>query len=123
MNLKAILINKTPHPIIFMDEKNNVIKTLPRSLKPIRIESDAIKTNFCLDSIPITKVNYSEDLLPIREEGVWYIVSPLVKTLYKWRTDLLVPSEIIKDDTGKVIGCRSLGILGDNKGGSDNVDN
>jgi len=121
MNIKATLINKTPHPITFLDEENNLIREIPKSLEPIRILSKVHSTDFTLDGIPITKMVYDEEtLLPAREEGVWYIVSPLVKSLFKYRTDLLVPNEIVKM-FDKVIGCRSLGIL--DLGGKDNADN
>lgn len=118
MNVKVKLINKTPHPITILDGENNIIKEIPKSLDPIRLSSNVISTDLTLNGIPITKMIYKDHLLPEPKHKVWYIVSPLVKSLFKYRIDLLVPNELVKVDN-KVIGCRSLGVLG----GEYNEDN
>ena len=42
--------------------------------------------------------------------STYYIVSQLIKSALPKRVDLLVPAEVVRDDNGNIIGCRSLGI-------------
>ena len=42
--------------------------------------------------------------------AIYYIVSQLVKTANSDRKDLLVPAEVVRDNNGSIIGCRSFGI-------------
>ena len=46
--------------------------------------------------------------LPPQEEGVMLIVSALVASAAKGRDDLLVPGELVRDDGGNIVGCKSL---------------
>jgi len=45
----------------------------------------------------------------VDEPDVYYIVSQLVKSALPDRDDLLVPAEVVRDETGRIVGCRSLG--------------
>ena len=40
----------------------------------------------------------------------YYIVSQLIKSAFPERNDLLVPAEVVRDSSGNIVGCRSLGI-------------
>ena len=40
----------------------------------------------------------------------FYIVSQLVKSALPNRSDLLVPAEMVRDEKGAIIGCKSLGL-------------
>ena len=40
----------------------------------------------------------------------FYIVSQLVKSALPNRSDLLVPAEMVRDEKGAILGCRSLGL-------------
>jgi len=67
------------------------------------------------------KVIKSEDLIIADTAGpvcpcgeneldtVYYIVSQLVKSALSGRADLLVPAEVVRDSSGNIIGCQSLG--------------
>ena len=46
--------------------------------------------------------------LPEPQENTIYIVSALVAGAAKDRDDLVVPNDIVRDDKGRIIGCRSL---------------
>ena len=46
--------------------------------------------------------------LPPQEEGVMIIVSALAADAAKGRDDLLVPGELVRDDGGNIVGCKSL---------------
>jgi hypothetical protein len=42
-------------------------------------------------------------------EKMFFIVSQLIKSALPDRTDLLVPAEVVRNSSGMIIGCRSLG--------------
>ena len=46
--------------------------------------------------------------LPDPEEGVVWIVSRVVAEAAKERDDLLVTDDAVRDDQGRIIGCRAL---------------
>lgn len=60
--------------------------------------------------IPVTGTSYGEvEGLPAPSEGTIYIVSSLVASRCKDRTDVFIPNESVRDDKGRIVGCRSLG--------------
>ena len=46
--------------------------------------------------------------LPDEESGVRYIVSRLVKSALPERSDLIVPADLIRDESGQITGCRAF---------------
>lgn len=104
------IINKTPHDVNVVDEKNNVLRTYLRSDSQIRISSQIKRVGFADDETPLTVTEYGEAYgLPEYVDGVYYIVSALVKNALPERSDLLIPAEQVRDGAGMVIGCKSLG--------------
>lgn len=102
--------NCTPHPIDIWDaESSRVLRTVPRSDIVIRLK----ETNEYIgeaEGIPICRTTYGEPLdLPGQEPGTLLIVSVLVKNALPDRNDLVVPVNLVRDDEGHIIGCRSLG--------------
>ena len=63
-----------------------------------------------IDGVPICHIEFGECRGLPAENGKFYIVSQLIKLSNPDRSDLLVPSEIDRDDDGNIIGCYSLGI-------------
>ena len=51
--------------------------------------------------------------LPAPEEGTLFVVNIVAAAAAKeiGRTDCVVPGEIIRDDEGKIIGCKNLAII------------
>jgi hypothetical protein len=104
-----MIINKTPHDINIVNEKNEFIKTIPKSDSQIRL---AVKTQQTeeIEGIKTSVLVFGEpEGLPEYKNGVFYIVSQLVKTALPKREDLLVPAEVVRDEKGQIIGCKSLG--------------
>ena len=63
------------------------------------------------DGTHLTRTVFGEpEGLPAYEEGTFYIVSQIVKSALPYRTDLLVPAEMVRDAAGNVVGCKSLGL-------------
>lgn len=46
--------------------------------------------------------------LPGRAPGVLYLVSTMVADAASYRDDLVVPGDLVRDEAGKVIGCRGF---------------
>jgi hypothetical protein len=68
------------------------------------------KTVSNVDGIPVTSTIFGEvEGLPEPKEGTIYIVSSLVAQACKDRNDVFIPDDTVRDEEGKIIGCRSLG--------------
>ena len=104
------LVNLTPHAIHFIDEQGAVKMTVEPSGVIARCATTTITTGE-IAGIPVTTTEYGEVVnLPAPEKGTIYIVSSLVAQHCKDRGDVFVPGEQVRDDQGRVIGCRSLGL-------------
>ena len=117
---KIAIVNMTPHDVTIVDANGAQVLVFPRSGLTIRCQS---KTGVIgdLDGIPMTRTAYGtltavnsyngiEFELPEREEGIFYIVSSLVAHAAR-RDDFLVPSESVRDEAGRIIGYKSLGLI------------
>ncbi len=103
------IINKTPHPVNIVDENGKNIATFPKADETIRL---AVKTERKepIGNIPTSVTIFGEpEGLPNYQEGTFYIVSQLVKNALPGRDDLLTPAEVVRNDDGQIIGCKSLG--------------
>ena len=111
-NTTTTIINLTPHAVNVIGNDNSVAITIPASGNVARCSQTIdIIGNITLDSvdIPISSSSYGEVVdLPAPQVGVYYIVSRLVMSACPARQDLLVPNDLVRDEAGRVIGCRSL---------------
>jgi len=111
-----MLRNLTPHPITFVNEQGNVLAELPVE------EGTAIPrcttSNICKGSYPVTaeyEVPVTRSMfgvvldLPAEKSDVVLIVSRMVAEASSNRADLLFPNQLVRDETGRIIGCLSLG--------------
>ena len=106
----SILKNLTPHPVTIVTVDGVVLKTIESS-GLVRLKASTIDTGTEIDCVKITTTSFGEpEGLPEFEDGVFYIVSQLVKSALTQRKDLLVPAEVVRDEKGNIIGCKSLGI-------------
>ena len=106
------IINLTPHSINVIGDDNSVAITIEalgnvaRCSQTIDIVDTITYNNV---TIPISSSSYGEVVdLPAPQVGVYYIVSRLVMSACPNRQDLLVPNDLVRDEAGRVIGCRSL---------------
>ena len=101
----------TPHPIHIVDSEGSIIKTIPQSGSLIRLSASTVDAGFTVDDVKITKTVFgTPEGLPDYELGVFYVVSQLVKSALPTREDLLVPAEVVRDNNGNIVGCKSLGV-------------
>lgn len=104
------IFNYTPHDVVLYNEDaTEIVKVFP-SVGTIRLASTTEPAGE-FDGVPLTKTVYGKpEGLPECQEDVCLIVSAMVKNACPGRGDLLVPGEQVRDDKGRVIGCKSLGI-------------
>ena len=103
------IINMTPHVVNIVNVDGKEIARF-ESTGQIRLSSRTIPVGR-VAGVSLTKTIFGEpEGLPDFSEGTFYIVSQIVKSALPDRTDLLVPAEVVRDDSGRIIGCRSLGI-------------
>lgn len=105
--MKAKLINLTPHDINVVGEKGKVTTIKASgSIARCKQKDEMFAT---LNGIPLVNTTFTDiEGLPHQTLGVYYIVSALIKNAAPERTDLLSPNDMVRDDQGRVIGCRSL---------------
>ena len=102
------IVNLTPHPITLLSKDNEVVMTLPKGEVVPRL-SQATNEVGIIEGITITETQFGEiQDLPDSQEGVFLIVSRLVLAACPNRQDLLVPNELVRDDKGHIVGCKSL---------------
>lgn len=105
------IINMTPHNINIQKGEQHCV--LP-SKGIVRVATRTEVSGFLTDEetgaiITVFKTEYGEvEGLPPYEEGVYYVVSGLVKAACPDRKDLLVPGKQIRNEAGQVIGCEGL---------------
>lgn len=106
------LINCTPHPVNILDENEGTVKIYAASgiLPRCSVETTIVG---CIDvdgsSVNITDTTFGDvENLPLEEEGTLLIVSRLVLSACPDRSDLIVPNDVVRNEKGHVVGCRSF---------------
>lgn len=102
------IVNLTPHAINFVKEGGEIVRTVEPSGIIARLTTENVKIGE-VDDIPVTDIRYGEiEGLPDPKEGVIYVVSSLVAQRCV-REDVFIPNDSVRDDKGRIIGCKSLG--------------
>lgn len=103
-----MFINLTPHDINVIEHDGPNIFTIPASGQVARVSSTRTHL-YTIAGIAIDRVEYGVvEGLPDPEPGVNLIVSGMVAVRCPERDDLLVPGELVRDQQGRVIGCKGL---------------
>ena len=111
--VKVKIVNLTPHKITFVTNKGNLgvdpSGTIARVSAKVEETGHIYVTKFGL-SVPITETTYGDvDGLPDPVDDTMYIVSSLGAQRVPDRNDVFIPNESVRDENGRIIGCRSLG--------------
>lgn len=109
------LVNLTPHTITLVDQNNQVLLTVESSaVARVSAQTTTVGT-YSVNGIeiPHTHTVYGEvEGLPAPTPGVVYIVSGMIVSALASqgirRDDVVVPGLQVRDEQGRVIGCRSL---------------
>ena len=104
------IINMVNHEVTILNAKDQVIKVFPKGQEILRLV-EHIENVDVVDGVLITRTTYTEpENLPKETQGVYYIVSQMLKNNLPHRNDLLVPTNIKRDENGLVLGAHALGI-------------
>ena len=100
------IVNLTPHDVtvagVVFPASGSCARLTSRTETFGSVEVDGL-------SIPLTRTVFGEVCgLPAAEDGTIYIVSALVAGQCKGRDDVF-PSESLRDEQGRIVGCKSLG--------------
>lgn len=112
------LINYTPHAVNVIGDNGNL--TIPPSGYVARISTvtqdrgrrvvNGVPVHFALPrygTVEVQADNGEVYEMPQEKEGVGYIVSGVVREKMN-RGDTFSPGDLVRDDQGRVIGCRTL---------------
>ena len=103
------IINLTPHAITFVDGEGKPILVVEPSGQLARVTTK-IEVTGDIDGIPTTETVFGEvEGLPEKKDGVIFVVSSLVAQRCTDRDDVFIPNESVRDEKGRIIGCKSLG--------------
>ena len=103
------LKNFTPHNVVVIVNETKIV--IPSDGIARVTETKTVAPSIDVDGVAVeTFVSAFGEVenLPPQEEGVMVIVSALVASAAKGRDDLLVPGELVRDDGGNIVGCKSL---------------
>ena len=104
------LKNFTPHNVVIVINESTKI-VIPSDGIARVTETKTTAPSIDVDGVVIeTFVSAFGEVenLPPQEEGVMVIVSAMAADAAKDRNDLLVPGELVRDNDGNIIGCKSL---------------
>lgn len=86
-----------------------IVRTYPKSGITVRLKERTSFEEQLNDGTIIVKTVFKEpENLPEYKEGVYYIVSQLIKSTLHDRKDLLVPADVMCDENGNIVGCYAL---------------
>ena len=99
--------NFTPHEVVVLNDQYEVVARFP-SEGVIRLSEERLKIGDA-NGIPIYKKSFGgSESLPPEEDGTVYIVSLPVAQAFPSRSDFIVPDQLVRDDQGRIIGCRAF---------------
>ena len=100
-----MFINLTPHEIVL---KNSETTIIPPSGNVARCAVTSIHVG-TIEGIQLCQNIFGEvEDLPSPVEGTIFLVSALVRLAVPTRKDVASPGDLVRDDSGKITGCRSL---------------
>jgi len=105
--MTTLIRNLTPHTVTIVTSTGEQIIYMPTGVIP-RLSTKTIQVG-AVDGIPITSTVFGEvQDMPDAVQDTYLIVSRMVLAALPNRSDLLVPNELVRNDKGQIIGCRSL---------------
>ena len=102
---RTAIVNLTPHAIRIIGETQI---TIPPSGIVARCFVRREKVGE-VGSVPVNRTVFGDiEGLPDPRSNTYYIVSAIVAQACPDRHDLLIPDDTVRDDQGRIIGCRAL---------------
>jgi len=105
--------NLTPHTVNVVGENGTVVFTVEPSGIVARCQATTVVIGeVSVDGVtfPMTETKFGElQDMPDPEEDTIFIVSTLVAQAAKGRNDVVIPNEVVRDEAGRIVGCKSFG--------------
>jgi len=102
-------MNATPHTLNIVCEDGSIREMAPSGILP-RL-AQVREFSHVLEGIEIFQVRMGAlENLPEEDGETVYVVSRMVLDAARDRGDLLAPGELVRDSSGKVIGCKGLSL-------------
>ena len=102
------LVNLTPHSITFVDAFGNAVLTVEPSGLVARCSVVREKIGE-INGIPVNQTRFGKvENLPEPQEGTIFIVSALTAQAVPEREDVFITDDAVRDEQGRIIGCRAL---------------
>jgi hypothetical protein len=105
----ANIVNLTPHPVTVIRD-GTIVMTVPPSGQVLRLPEMTEYHGKVVGVEVVVKALDPRAELPPRERGTYYIVSLPVAQAAR-RPDFLVPDDLVRDEEGRVIGCRRFAVI------------
>ena len=110
--MQLTLINLTPHPVVMYAGDGPVASWAPSGVVARLVERVGPVCRLVTDQgeVAMADMSYAEGIegLPEAGEGTAYIVSRVLAAAVV-RDDLYFPLDEVRDDEGRIAGCRALG--------------
>lgn len=108
------ILNLTPHELVLVLDGGRSI-SIPPSGQVARCAVNRTQIGAtALDGaiVPVFRTAMGAvEGLPDPESGVLYVVSRVVAEAARGRPDVLIPDDAVRDEAGRVVGCRALARL------------
>lgn len=100
--------NLTPHTVTLLDASGEVVQEYPVENPCPRVAVVETAAGE-IAGAPIVRQQYGQvQDLPEEVAGTYLIVSALVQAAAPERRDLLIPAQLVRDEAGRIIGCRAF---------------
>lgn len=101
------LVNLCPHEIVVVRNGEEPL-VLPAASNPLRVNIEEVEIGQ-VQNIPILKTEFKElEFLPEPQEGVFYVVSTIVRQMLPERTDLISPARLARNEKGEITACTAF---------------
>ncbi len=99
------IVNLTPHELRLHTESGVEVH---RSAGVARVSSTSTGVG-SVAGVALVRATVGEVVgLPAPEEGTLFVVSAMVRAALPGRADLASPGDLVRDEAGAVVGCKSL---------------
>lgn len=107
------IVNLTPHALNLMSEgPDGPVVTIPPSGIVARCDTSRVQAGtVTVDgiTIPVNQTRFGMvSNLPDPQPDTIFVVSALVAQAVPDRQDVVIPDDAVRDDQGRIIGCRAL---------------
>lgn len=109
------IVNLTPHPLNIYGLDGDILLETVESSGMARVSETVTDTGTSLDGIPVVKIVRDADSISGVSEpvdGTVYVVSDMAFGPLRdaGRTDIYRPGVAVRDETGRIVGCKGLAV-------------